>query len=122
MLQITRHIVSQRLFCDAFCIMSRLRLLLDRVLCKHRLLLFVRIYKKPYSHKDKRNTEKLTHVENHILLEHHLWFLDELNEETHTEASNKEGSDKESSINLISLELINYCQNNSKDEVAEGFV
>ena len=65
-----------------------------------RHLLDTGIYKETYSDKDERNTEPLTHVEYHVILESDLYLLDELDEETASETSDEECSDEESPVEL----------------------
>jgi hypothetical protein len=50
---------------------------------------------------DEWDTKPLSHVEYHIVLESHLRFFDELDKETHSEASDKEDTDECSSIDLV---------------------
>jgi hypothetical protein len=66
---------------------------------------------------NERYAEKLTHVEEHVLLESHLRFLDELDEETAAETSDEEGSDEESAVEFRETILVHQYLENSEKEV-----
>ena len=72
--------------------MSRLCLLFLRMDDHRRLLLYMGINKEGYTQDDERNAEKLSHVQDHILLESHLRLLDELYQETHSKQDASETS------------------------------
>ena len=76
------------------------------MLGKDRLFLHEGVDQKSYSHQYKRDAEQLAHIQNHVLLKHDLRFLDELDEETHSETSDEEGSDKEASVHLLMFESV----------------
>ena len=66
-------------------------------------LLLESVDQKAYSQKDERNAEFLSHIQHHTDLESLLRLLDELNEETHPEASDEEQSDEGSTVHLVKL-------------------
>ena len=70
--------------------MRRLRLLLLRMHGLGRLLLHKGIYQETYTYEDERYAQPLAHVQDHILFESDLRFLDELYEESHSEKDNEE--------------------------------
>ena len=71
---------------------------------------------------DERNAEDLPHVENHVVLECDLRFLDELYEETHTETYDEEYADECSAIYLLQIELIHAQEHDSENQVAQCLV
>ena len=75
-----------------------------------------------YAEKYERDAEPLAHVKYHILLEADLRLLDELDEETHAEASDEECSDEESSMELRKLVLIHQDLEYSQEEIAQSLV
>ena len=87
-----------------------------------RLLLYITIYKEADAKKDERDAQKLTHVQDHILLETNLRFLDELDEEAHAEASDEEGSDEEASVELVQTESVHKDLEHSEEEIAQGLI
>ena len=97
---------------------GRLGLLWLRMNDSCRLLSDAAVDKKAHTKKDERNTEALTHIKNHILLETYLRLLDELDEEAHSEASDEECSDKESSMKLRKSVLVHQYLEYSQKEVA----
>ena len=86
-----------------FCIMGdRLCLRYLVRMYKHcRLLPHTCIYQKAYTYEYKRNTQQLPHIENHSLLEIHLWLLDKLNKESHSKTYYEENADKHPPIHLL---------------------
>ena len=102
--------------------MSRLRLLFLRMDDHRRLLLYMGINKEGYTQNDERNAEKLSHVQDHVLLESYLRLLDELDEEAHSEASDEECSDEESPVELRKSVLVQQDLEYSEKEVAESFI
>jgi hypothetical protein len=87
-----------------------------------RLLLDITIYQESYTKKNERNAEELSHVQNHILLEANLRFLDELDEETHAEASDEEGADEEASVELVQTESVHKNLEYTEKEIAQSLV
>ena len=87
-----------------------------------RLLPDETVNKKTYSDKHKRDAEPLSHIQNHILLESHLRFLDELYEETHSETSDEEGSDEESTMKLRKSVLIHKYLKYTEKEIAQRLI
>ena len=102
--------------------MGRRSLLLFRTHDPGRLLSDVAVDKESYAQEHERDAEQLTHVQDHVLLESHLRFLDELYEETHSEASDEKCSDEESSVELVKLVSVHQYLEDSQQEVAEGFI
>ena len=102
--------------------MGRRSLLLFRMHYPSRLLLDVTVDKETYAQKHERDAEPLSHVQDHILLESHLRLLDELDEETHSEASDEECSDKESSVELVKPVPVHQYLEDTQQEVAEGLI
>ena len=102
--------------------MCRSGLLLLRMHDHGRLLLYMAVHEESYSEEYERNAEPLSHVEDHVLLEHHLRLLDELDEEAHTETSDEECSDEESSMELRKLVLIHQDLEYSQEEIAQSLV
>ena len=86
------------------------------------LLSDIAIYEEGCSKKDKRDTQALTHIQNHILLETNLRFLDEFDKEAHSEATDKEGSDEESPMKLWKSVFVHQNLENSQEEVAESLI
>ena len=87
-----------------------------------RLLSDAAVHQEANSDKDERNTEALSHIQDHTLLETYLRLLDELNEEAHSEATDKEGSDEESSAKLRQSVLVHQDLEYSQKEVAESLI
>jgi hypothetical protein len=80
------------------------------------------ICQEAYSEKDERDAQPLTHIQNHILLESYLRLLDELDKESHSEASDEKCSDKESSMKLRKLILVHQNLEYSQKEVADSLI
>ena len=80
------------------------------------------VHQEANSDKDERNAEALSHIQDHILLETYLRLLDELDEEAHTEATDKEGADEESSVKLRQSVLVHQNLEYSQKEVAESLI
>ena len=87
-----------------------------------RLLSDAAVHQEGHSDQDERDTETLSHIQNHILLETDLRLLDELDEEAHSEAADEEGSDEESSVEFRKSVLIHQYLEHSQKEVAECFI
>jgi hypothetical protein len=87
-----------------------------------RLLLDIAVDKEAYTEKDERYTQKLTHVQDHILLETDLRFLDELYKEAHAETSDEESSDEEASVKLVEAEFIHKYLEHSEKEIAQSLI
>ena len=87
-----------------------------------RLLSDAAVHQEANSDKDERNTEALSHIQDHTLLETYLRLLDELNEEAHSEATDKEGSDEESPMKLWKSVFVHQNLENSQEEVAESLI
>ena len=102
--------------------MSRLRLLFLRMDDHRRLLLYMGINKEGYTQDDERNAEKLSHIQDHVLLESYLRLLDELDEEAHAETPDEEGSDEEATIELVESVLVHQDLEHAKKEVAESLI
>lgn len=81
-----------------------------------------RINQESDADKDERNAENLSHIENHIVLECHLRFLDEFYEESHAETYDEEYADECSAIYLLQIELIHAQEHDSENQVAQCFV
>ena len=64
-------------------------------------LLLEGIHQQAYSQDDERDAEGLAHINDHVLLKSLLRLLDELNEETHPEATDKEQTYKGSTVHLV---------------------
>ena len=86
--------------------MSRLGLLLLWMHDGGRLLLDITVYKESDAEKNKRDTEPLSHIQDHVLLETDLRFLDEFYQKTHAEATDEECSYEEASVELRQSILI----------------
>ena len=102
--------------------MSLFCLLLLRMHDHRRLLLHIGIDKEADAEKDERNTEQLSHVKDHILLEADLRLLDEFDKEAHAEASDEECTDEESPVELRKLVFVHQDLEDSEKEIAEGLV
>ena len=102
--------------------MSRSGLLLLRMNCSSRLFFYVAVDKEAYAKQNERYAEPLSHIQYHILLEHHLRFLDEFDKESHSEATDEECSDEETAIEFIELILIHQYLEYSEEEIAERFI
>ena len=87
-----------------------------------RLLSDAAVHQEANSDKDKRNTETLSHIKDHIVLETHLRLLDELDKEAHSEATYEEGSDKESSMKLRQSIFVHQDLEHTQKEVAESLI
>ena len=83
-----------------------------------RLLPDMTVNEETYSQKDERNAEPLSHVQYHILLETYLRFLDELNEETHSETSYEESADEESPVELVKSVSVHQDLEDTEKEIA----
>ena len=97
-------------------------LLLLRMHSFCRLLPDESIDKEADSYKDERNAEPLSHIQDHILLEAHLRFLDELYEETHSEKDDEEYTDEGSPVDLVQSELVKADEDNSEKSVAQSLI
>ena len=71
---------------------------------------------------DKGDGKQLTHIEGHSLLELNLRLLDEFDKEPHTEAAQQEGAEEETAVHLVQFLCIHPYQEQSQQQVAEGFV
>jgi hypothetical protein len=71
---------------------------------------------------DEWDTKPLSHVEYHIVLESHLRLLDELDEETHSEASDEECADEESAMEFRKSVLVHKYLENTQEEITQGFI
>lgn len=71
---------------------------------------------------DERNAENLSHIEDHVVLECYLRFLDELYEEAHAETYDEEYADECSAIYLLQIELIHAQEHDSENQVAQCLV
>ena len=80
------------------------------------------IHKETYSEKDERDTQKLTHVKDHILLEINLGFLDEFYEEPHPETNNEEDPYERASVDTVEFLHIQPKKEQAEDQIAERFV
>jgi hypothetical protein len=97
-------------------------LLLLRMYGFGRLLPDESIDKEADSYKDERYAEPLSHIQNHILLEAHLRFLDELYEETHSEKDDEEYTDEGSPVDLVQSEFIKTDEDYSEKSIAQSFI
>ena len=102
--------------------MGRCGLLLFRVNYHRRLLLHIAVYKETDTKKHKRYAEPLSHIQDHILLETHLRFLDELYKEAHSETSDEEGADEEATVELRQTILVHQYLEYTEKEIAQGFI
>ena len=102
--------------------MSRFCLLFLRMDYHCRLLLHISVYEEAYTQKNERHAQPLSHIQNHILFESYLRLLDELDEESHSEASDEECSDEESPVELRKSVLVHQYLENSEKEVAQCFI
>ena len=80
------------------------------------------INQEPYADEDERNAENLSHVEDHVVLECYLRFLDKLYEEAHAETYDEEYADECSAINLLQIEPIHAQEHDSENQVAQCLV
>ena len=87
-----------------------------------RLFSYICIDQESDAEKNERDAEPLTHVQNHIMLETHLRFLDELDEEAHAETSDEEGSDEEAAIKFVEPVLVHQDLEDAQKEVTESFI
>ena len=110
------------LFLERFCIVGRSSLLLLWMNDHRRLLPDMAIYEEADADKHERDAEPLTHIEDHLVLESYLRFLDELDEETHTETADEECSDEESPVELRKSVLVHQDLEYSEKEIAERLV
>ena len=83
-----------------------------------RLLSDAAVHQEANTDKDKRNAETLSHIKDHILLKTYLRFLDELDEEAHTEATDEEGADEESPMKFRQSVLVHQDLEHSQKEIA----
>ena len=97
-------------------------LLLLRMYSFRRLLPDESIDEEADSYKDERNAEPLSHIQNHILLEAYLRFLDELYEETHSEKDDEEYTDEGSPVDLAQSELVKADEDNSEKSIAQSLI
>ena len=74
------------------------------------------------SQKYKWYAEPLTHIQDHSLFKTHLRFLDEFDEETHSEHCHEEYSYEFSSVHLPESVFIKKYQDYTKDGVAESLI
>lgn len=80
------------------------------------------IDKKADTDKYERQAEPLSHIQNHILFEAYLRFLDELYEEAHSEKNDEEYADEGSSIHLVQSESVKADEDNSKKSIAQSLI
>ena len=80
------------------------------------------VHQEANTDKDKRNTETLSHIKDHIVLKTYLRLLDELDEEAHTEATDEEGADEESSMKFRQSVLVHQDLEHSQKEVTESLI
>ena len=87
-----------------------------------RLLSDTTVHQEGDSDKNERNAEALSHIQDHIVLETHLRFLEELDEEAHTDTPDEEGADEESPMKFRQSVLVHQDLEYSQEEVAESLV
>ena len=107
---------------QGFCVMC-LRLLRSRRMnrpCRH--LLRECIHQDDDARHYERDREELAHVEDHSLLESNLRFLDEFDDEPHSEASDQEKSEEYPARKLVELLPVQPDKDKPQDEIGAGFV
>lgn len=103
-------------------IMCRGLALLDRMDNHCRLILVFGIHQQEYADEYEWDTQKLAHIEQHILLESHLRLLDELYQETHAEKHYEEYPDKCASSDVFQLVAVHPQENQSENQIAQRLV
>lgn len=87
-----------------------------------RLLPDICVNQESDTEKNKRDTQNLAHIEDHIVFESYLRLLDEFNDEPHAEAYDEEDSDECSPVNLVQPELVKTDKSKAKNKVSQCLV
>ena len=74
------------------------------------------------SEQDERNAEELSHIEDHIILKGYLRLLDELDQESGTEADNEKNTDECSPVHLLEAIFVEQNQADSEKEIGQGLI
>ena len=74
------------------------------------------------SKQDERDAEELAHIEDHIIFKCHLRLLDELDQESGTEADNEENADECPPVHLLEAIFVEQDESDSEKEIGQGLV
>ena len=70
----------------------------------------------------KRDAEPLAHVQSHGVFKLNLWFLDELDEEPHAEATDQEPAEVETAVGFVKLLPVEPQQYQSQNQIGKSLI